>query len=138
MRKVHNLLSKTTGLAQHKMMIHADKTRPQATYRVGELVWLYVPVKSTKYKDNKNTIVKIARKLKFPWQGPFQVVKQINANVVKLKQLNGNRLGQNVHVNRLKPYKERCPEMDPDLSEDDNFDPIEESTLDKTTLKKDE
>jgi hypothetical protein len=82
--------------------------------------------------------VKLAKKLKYPWQGPYEVVKQVNPNVVKLRHDKGNQLGQNVHVNKLKLYKEKVPEKTPVLGEEDEFNPKNEATIDNTELQKDE
>jgi len=137
-REILDLVKESTEIAQHKMMRRADKIQTPVEYWVGEKVWLYVPTKTNTIRNKNNVEERKAAKLKFPWQGPYEVIKQVNANVVKLRYNDGTQLGQNVHVNRLKPYKERQPLEVPDLTEKDNFDPVEEPIIDKTELAEDE
>lgn len=51
---------------------------------------------------------------------------------MELRYHDGNRLGQSVYVNRLKPYKDRRPTEAPALADDDNFNPTLEKKLDTT------
>ena len=73
-KTIRDIVLANTGLAQHKMIIRADKTKPRKEYRVGDKVWLYTLLKTTNEKDKNNETVRRAKKLKFPWQGPYEVV----------------------------------------------------------------
>lgn len=116
-------------LAHHKMEVRGASTKKAVTYRVGDRVWLFV---------RQRTEDDMSSKLKLPWQGPYEVIKQVTPNVVSLRGL-GGRLGQNVHVNRLKLYVERRPFTEPELDEEDEFDPTEEKGIINTdTLKEGE
>ena len=135
---IHDIVLTNTGLVQHRMIIRANKTKPQKEYRVGDKVWLYTPLKTINEKDKNDETVCRAKKLKFPWQGPYEVIQQVNPNVVNLHYSDGHQLGQGIHVNCLKPYKERISEKIPDLATNDSFNPAEERVVDKTTLGVDE
>ena len=131
-RKILNAARDNISVKQHKAMIRADKIKPAITYRIGELVWLYTPQRSTKLR-NEGNLLKLAKKLKKPWQGPYEVVKQVSPNTVKLRMEHGARLIQIVHVNRLKQYKERMPTLEPTLAEEDEFNPELEKVVDNST-----
>jgi hypothetical protein len=58
-------------------------------------------------------------------------------NIVKLRYENRMRLSQNIHVNCLKLYKKRLPTKEPQLPNEDKFNPTNEISINKTTRKKD-
>lgn len=127
-RTAFELARQNTQSSQHKMEVQALQTHTPVDYRVRDKVWLYVKPRTD--RDHA-----VAAKLKYPWQGPYKVVKQVSPNVVKLQELGENRLGQAVHVTRLKPYVERKPEVEPVLHEGDTFDPkLEENAMLNETL----
>jgi hypothetical protein len=131
-KQVLDLARENIGLAQHKMTLRADKTKPRVEYRVGEKVWLFTP-QVTKTKLEDGTEIRLAKKLKFPWQGPYEVTKQLTPNTVDLQYRDGHRLGQSVHVNQIKPYKERQPIEESHISNEDTFDPAKEKMINTTT-----
>lgn len=116
-------------LAQHKAEAQAAAKRTPVTYQVGQKVWLYV--------KPRTKIDGMSAKLQLPWQGPFTVLKQITPNVVSLRGLQA-KVAQNVHVNRLKSYREDRPTEEPVLTEDDEFDPTEENAISNETAKEGE
>lgn len=65
-------------------------------------------------------------------------MKILTPNTVELRYRDGHRLGQSVHVNKIKPYKERAPVEDPNLPDYDNFNPEKEKTIDSTKLEENE
>ena len=137
-RKILQIARDNTEMSQHKMTLYADKKKTAVTYRVGDKVWLYTPQKSTKHIDEDGSKYRLAKKLKHPWQGPYEVIKQISPNVVKLRHDKGQKVHQNVHVCRLKIYKERILDEVPTLTEDDKFDPSTEKIIDNSNLEEGE
>lgn len=128
-RAAYSLAKDNAQLAQHKSEVRTAKTRTPVTYQVGDKVWLYVKPRTVKNSASA--------KLQMPWQGPYTVLKQVSPNTVTLKGISG-RLGQNVHVSRLKTYKEARPETDPELDEDDTFNPETERALNLQEIDKNE
>lgn len=117
------------ALAQHKSENRASETRKPVEYNTGQKVWLYVKPRT---KPGE-----MSAKLQLPWQGPFTVIAQVTPNVVSLKGLY-SKVSQNVHVNRLKSYKEDRPIDEPTLSDDDEFDPATENAVNTKLLEEDE
>jgi hypothetical protein len=111
------------------MILREDKNKSKVEYRVGEKVWQYTLQKSTIIKTINREEMKLAKKLKFSWQDPYEVVKQLTPNTVQLRYTNGMRLKQFVHVNRLKSYLKRQPTDHSQLEQEDDFDPSEEELL---------
>ena len=117
---------KNNEYTQQKTELRGQHTHTPVTYKVGEKVWLYTRART---EDGQSA------KLKFPWQGPYTVTKQITPNTVGLKEHTGKRLGQYVHVNRLKPFVERRPDDELILMENDDFDYRQELTkIDGVTM----
>lgn len=94
-----------------------DRNAQLVIYRIGQLVWLYVPA-------IKKTLTKKLAKL---WRGPFRIVGQTSpVNYVLLVPRRGRELRQVVHVQRLKPFFSRYEEpiaQPTIIDEHDNFDP---------------
>lgn len=129
--KISRLAQSNIEFSKHKMTIRANKNKTAVTYEPGELVWLFV-IPRTTYTPFGNASTRLAAKLKFPWQGPYEVVRQVTPNTVELQLPKGNRLGQNVHVNRLKKYKGIRPDFTPNLDNNDTFDPKNESDINQS------
>lgn len=125
-RQIFDLTKENISIKQHKMMRYANKTRPFTQFQVEDKVWLYIPHKTSTICDEDKNEFRRIKKLKFFWQGSYKITKQVSPNIMELRYSNGHRLGQNVHISRLKHYKEHQPEEIPELDENDDFDPIEE------------
>jgi len=94
--------------ARTKMKIRYDKKANQIEFRVGELVWLYVP----------NIPVQMTRKLRSSWVGPFRILNRAgNLNYEIRSEKTNKKLRFPVHVNRIRPYyvSSLRPPDDPEL-----------------------
>ena len=70
-----------------------DAKSKEPTYKVGDKVWLHVPV------VEKGKSLKLSR----PSQGPYTVVKRLSEVIYRIELVSNKRKRLVVHFNRLKP-----------------------------------
>ena len=100
--KSHALAKKCLSLAQQKQIKYANENRKSEEFQIGQLVWL-----STRYLMREG---KPWNKLQPKWMGPFQVIKKISDNAVKINSQDfGHHFHSVVNVSRLKPYRGEAP-----------------------------
>ena len=91
------LAREVTKRKQERQKNHYDVRSSDGRYKVGDMVWLYLPV------------VKKGQSPKFmkQWKGPYKIVKVLSDVNYHIKfEGSGPRKTQVVHFNRLKPYYE--------------------------------
>ena len=91
--RTYELTRGNTQKACNRYKDYYDAKAKEATYKVGDKVWLHVPV----VKKGKNL------KLSRPWQGPYTVVKRLSDVVYRIELVSNKRKRLVVHFNRLKP-----------------------------------
>jgi hypothetical protein len=131
-RVAFELAKHNQDLANFKMVVRGDKQKHRPEYKVGQKVWLYIIPRTNKKKG-------IHKKLKYPWQGPYLVTKQVSPNIVELKLASGGHVKQVVHVNRIKAFFEQGkeqlrPSEEPTLDEEDEFNYEQERVVNKSAL----
>lgn len=126
LKEAYGIVTNNIGDAHLRNQIQYDKKHKYVSYNVGDLAWLYVIPKSGKG---------LTKKLKFPWQGPVQIVQRMSAtNYLIRRPTKAKVMKQIVHVQRLKPYIPRSiPEGTPELDMFDDFVPKLENDLDLAT-----
>ena len=130
-KTAYELARSNQALANFKMVLDGDKRKHLPTFKIGAKVWLYVTPRTNKKQG-------IHKKLRFPWQGLYLVVRQVTPNILELKLVAGGHVKQQVHINQVKAFHEQRPEEEPALIEDDDFDYEQERVIDRTTLGKGE
>ena len=130
-KTAYELAKRNQALANFKMVVRGDKEKHAPVYKVGAKVWLYVAPRT----DKKNGIHK---KLKYPWQGLYIVIRQKTPNILEVKLTAGNHIKQSVHVNRVKPFHEQRPAAAPELDWEDEFNFKQEKAINQTKLGEDE
>ena len=100
---------------------YLDECRIDSPYQVGDLVWIFTPA-----VRSGNVL-----KLSHPWRGPFRITECPSPVTVRVHNLAGKPLHQQVHVMRLKPYNSPDePTSEPISNElNDDFDPGNEEAL---------
>lgn len=105
---------------------YQDEWKRDSPYQVGDLVWVYTPsVQSGR-----------VFKLSHPWRGPFRITHCPTPVTVKVHNLAGKTVNQQIHVSRLKPYNtpdEPTIEL-PIETIDDGFHPNEEEAFLSSTI----
>ena len=97
MKKIHEEAGATLPKARDDITCYADQHRGSAPeYKVGNKVWL-----ST--KDIK--INRPSRKLAERQLGPFEIIKVVSPNAVKLKLPTSFKIHDVINVSRVRPYK---------------------------------
>ena len=97
MKEIHEEASAVLSKAHNDMTCYADQHRGSAPeYKVGDKVWL-----ST--KDIK--INRPSRKLTERQLGPFEIVKVVSPNAVKLKLPASFKIHDVINVSQVRPYK---------------------------------
>ena len=91
--RTYELTTGNTQKACNPYKDYYDAKAKEATYKVGDKVWLHVPV----VKKGKNL------KLSRPWQGPYTVVKRLSDVVYRIELVSNKRKRLVVQFNRLKP-----------------------------------
>ena len=98
MKTVHEGAEAAVSKARNDMQHYADLNRGQApVYKVGDKVWLSA-------KDLK--LNQPAQKLSERQLGPFEIVKVISPNAMKLKLPASYKIHDVINVSRLRLYKE--------------------------------
>ena len=98
MKTIHEKAKAAVSKACDDMQRYADLNRGQApVYKVGDKVWLSA-------KDLK--LNRPARKLSERQLGPFEIIKVVSPNAMKLKLPASYRIHDVINVSRLKLYKE--------------------------------
>eukprot|EP00742_Colponemidia_sp_Colp-10_P010829 GILJ01011943.1.p1 GENE.GILJ01011943.1~~GILJ01011943.1.p1 ORF type:complete len:1522 (-),score=171.97 GILJ01011943.1:111-4676(-) len=121
LRNARELASVNIQRNQHKQQIEYDQRHSDLEFYVGELVWLYTPVKAKG----------LSPKLMHHWHGPFRVDERIGPVNYRLRSMANRKLTHLVHIQRLK----RCtspdlrPTYGPSLLDDDDLstDSVEEN-----------
>lgn len=123
--RLYQTIAKENSDRHHaKMKDRYDKTANDVDFRVGDSVWLYVPV----------TPAGLSRKFTHKWHGPYRIVERQNDVHYFLRNCDNNKLLPTpVHVNRLKRAYARALRPVQEL-EDDNADDID---LTETDLPRD-
>ena len=85
--------------------------------KVGDFVWIHVPAVG---RD-----LQIGRKLRSPWDGPYQIVAfKTPVNVIVKTCPGGEVLETSIHVNRLKPFvSQEVPPEEIEVEEEDSVGP---------------
>ena len=97
MKEIHEEAGAMLSKAHNDMTCYADQHRGSAPeYKVGDKVWL-----ST--KDIKINCP--SRKLAERQLGPFEIVKVISSNAIKLKLPASFKIHDVINVSRIQPYK---------------------------------
>ena len=142
-KELHSVLESSFKLArevtqrkQERQKDHYDVQSSDGRYKVGDVVWLYLPV------------VKKGQSPKFmkPWKGPYKIVKVLSDVNYRIKfEGSGPRKTQVVHFNRLKPYYEstvsakeagqsiKVPVATPDVEEEPFLIPVAPAS--RTTME---
>ena len=82
-------------LITQKRMRNLETNQKEATFKIGDLVWLY---------SKPSTLKKGSKKLSLLWKGPYKIALIISNTQVVLKDLEYHRLKQPVHISWLKCY----------------------------------
>ena len=98
MKTIHEEAEAAVSKARDDMQRYADLNRGQAPiYKVGDKVWLSA-------KDLK--LNRPARKLSERQLGPFEIIKVVSPNAMKLKLPASYKIHNVINVSRLRLYKE--------------------------------
>jgi hypothetical protein len=112
---VHAVARDNIAAAQLKNKVRYDAIAKEPTFRIGDLVLLYVP----HVKPGKS------RKFLHPYRGPYQILQQVSPVNYRIRELTGNRrITLVVHANRLKLYfpPPIPPHPNPDQEAADQYD----------------
>ena len=97
MKEIHEEAGTALSKAHDDMTHYANQHRGSAPeYKVGDKVWL-------RTKDIK--INQPSRKLAERQLGPFEIVKVVSSNAVKLKLPASFKIHDVINVSRVRPYK---------------------------------
>ena len=94
--KIHQLARDNLNIASRRQKRLYDQRSRANSYREGEKVWLYNP-QSKKGRSPK---------LQTPWEGPWEVTKQVTDVVYRIQKTPRGK-PKFVHHDRLKPFHER-------------------------------
>ena len=94
--KIHQLARDNLNIASRRQKRLYDQRSRANSYRKGEKVWLYNP-QSKKGRSPK---------LQTPWEGPWEVTKQVTDVVYRIQKTPKGK-PKFVHHDRLKPFHER-------------------------------
>ena len=94
--KVHQLARENLNIASQRQKRLYDQRSRANSYREGEKVWLYNP-QSKKGRSPK---------LQTPWEGPWEITKQVTDVVYRIQKTPKGK-PKFVHHDRLKPFHER-------------------------------
>ena len=98
MKSVHEEAEAAVSKARDDMQRYADLNQGQAPiYKMGDKVWLSA-------KDLK--LNRPARKLSERQLGPFEIIKVVSPNAMKLKLPASYKIHDVINVSRLRLYKE--------------------------------
>ena len=98
MKTIHKEAEAAVSKACDDMQCYADLNRGKAPiYKIGDKVWLSA-------KDLK--LNHLARKLSERQLGPFEIIKVVSPNVMKLKLPASYKIHDVINISRLRPYKE--------------------------------
>jgi len=95
-RKIHQLARDNLDIASRRQKRLYDQRSRANSYQKGEKVWLYNP-QSKKGRSPK---------LQTPWEGPWEVTKQVTDIVYRIQRTPKGK-PKFVHHDRLKPFHER-------------------------------
>ena len=87
--------------AQVRQTRYPDRTRREVNYQPGEKVMVH-----RDYLQSPELREQLCNKLKYVWVGPFEVIKKISSNAVKLKLPSGCRSHSVINIAALKKYVE--------------------------------
>ena len=94
----YRMARENISLEQLRQKSQYDKKQAGSVFQIGDLVWLYNPVKKT----NRGS-----RKLYRPWQGPFKIIEIVNEVTYRVQQVSRPHRKSVVHFDRLKPFHSR-------------------------------
>ena len=99
LQTVYEIVRHTTKSQQKRQKSNYERRLHGTPYKVGDVVWLYVP--HTRHGQTS--------KLYKPWQGPYKAINKISDVTYRIQSVTG-RKRQVVHFNRLKPCSQHLPD----------------------------
>ena len=98
LKNCYRMARENISLEQLRQKSQYNKKQAGSVFQIGDLVWLYNPVKKTNSGSQK---------LYCPWQGPFKKIEIFNEVTYRVKQMARQHRKSVVHFNRLKPFHSR-------------------------------
>ena len=100
LKQIYEKLFKTKEKIRTQYKNYYDKSHREVKFKIKDLVMVYVQA------PKKGMSLKLLPK----WEGPFEVIAQLDTVTNKLAKVDGTKI-MAVHVQRMRPYKSWTPKI---------------------------